>query len=240
MALDSSRRAVFDTNELLENILSYLPLQELFNLQRVSQQWRGVIAASPGLQEKMFLRLQSATPEDTWTVDLYNPRASHKILSRTEREDAAAGSPKFRRVDGDQTEKQGHYIPTTLNPLMRISSCGRTRRHGFLIARSLFDHPTPYRNHLNPVLATMTAIERVFASWTDVVTVRIHPTAFRRNSSFLDMYLSNPPCRVAEGNIMVKFKGSRTLSTATPEPQRGFRIESDTGITLGNVVTAAL
>lgn len=59
---------MFGTCELLEGVLSYLPLKDLFVLQRVSKQWGKVNAASPQLQEKMFLRLQSKIPQETWVI----------------------------------------------------------------------------------------------------------------------------------------------------------------------------
>jgi hypothetical protein len=41
-------------------------LKDLFVFQRVSRQWSEVIAGSSVLQEKMFLRLQSTAPPETW------------------------------------------------------------------------------------------------------------------------------------------------------------------------------
>lgn len=190
--MDSTRRAVFDTNELMEKTMSYLPSRELFILQRVSKQWRGVIAGSPVLQEKMFLRSQSATSKEIWLVNGYNDGTFARSGSSYLRHVARAGVPEFRRADGDKTAKKRIYIPTTLNSELRISNCARSPDSGFLLPTASLVLPTP-------PLADMTAIERVFLGYTDVVSICIRPTAFRRNCSLLNTYLSDPPCRVAEG-----------------------------------------
>jgi hypothetical protein len=65
----SASQDVFETIELLENIVSFLPAEKIFNIQRVSKQWKAVIAASPSIEEKMFLRLKTVPKE------MYEPHA---------------------------------------------------------------------------------------------------------------------------------------------------------------------
>lgn len=62
---DASRQAVLQTNELLEGILSFLPPKQLFVDQRACKQWRNVVASSPELQKKMFLRV-AEVPRQRW------------------------------------------------------------------------------------------------------------------------------------------------------------------------------
>lgn len=65
--LDNPRSAcqrVFETTELLEHVISFLPMKKIFTIQSVSKQWRDVIATSPSIHEKMFLRLKT-TPKET-------------------------------------------------------------------------------------------------------------------------------------------------------------------------------
>lgn len=50
---------VFEAAELLEHIISFLPMKKIFTLQRTSKRWKNVINASPSIQEKMFLRLNN-------------------------------------------------------------------------------------------------------------------------------------------------------------------------------------
>jgi hypothetical protein len=71
MAIAGPRRAALDIPEILENVLSFLPPRALFGVQRVSHLWKGTIAASPPIQENMFLRIRTKTPE-IWM--LTNPK----------------------------------------------------------------------------------------------------------------------------------------------------------------------
>lgn len=55
--------AVFDTAELLEQILLRLPMVNLAKAQRVSQQWKRVTDHSTPLQQALF---RKATPATTF------------------------------------------------------------------------------------------------------------------------------------------------------------------------------
>lgn len=68
MTTDAARQAVLQTDELLDAILVNLSMQQLFVIQRVSKRFKAVIAATPAIQEKMFLR-PSKGPAETWTID---------------------------------------------------------------------------------------------------------------------------------------------------------------------------
>lgn len=68
MAIDSARKAVFDTSELLERIIVHLPLKDIFVIQRVSHQFQNVITTSPDIQTKLFLRLKKQ-PAETLQMD---------------------------------------------------------------------------------------------------------------------------------------------------------------------------
>jgi hypothetical protein len=67
--VDLSRRAALDIPEILENVLRFLPFQNVFGVQRVCRQWKNLIASSPAIQEKMFLRLRNDTSETWMLVD---------------------------------------------------------------------------------------------------------------------------------------------------------------------------
>lgn len=51
--------AVFNTTELLEQIISHLPIHQVFAVQRVSRRWKEVINSSSKIQKKMWLRSSS-------------------------------------------------------------------------------------------------------------------------------------------------------------------------------------
>lgn len=60
---DVAFRRVFGTTELLEQIICYLPMKKVINVQRVAKQWKNVIAGSPSIQEKLFTRRESEGQE---------------------------------------------------------------------------------------------------------------------------------------------------------------------------------
>jgi hypothetical protein len=234
MALDSSRRAALDTNELLENILSYLPSSELFMLQSVSKQWRGVISYSPGLQERMFLRPQSSTAKETWTMEDYTRFGPVGIISSYKSYLGRDGVPMFRRLNSGDTRKHGLVIPLTLNPILRL--LGIPRRYG--------EFTSPW--HLPPRsgLPDESAVHRVYVD-ADWVSIRIRPAALSRHCSLRSVYLSDPPCRVAQVKLLVVFQGympypmQTTYGMHSQTSQAGFRVESDAGLTIGEIFKAA-
>lgn len=57
MTTDAARRAVFDTPELLENIISFLPMADILSkAQRISRAWKAVIQSSHSIQVKLWLK----------------------------------------------------------------------------------------------------------------------------------------------------------------------------------------
>lgn len=54
---------VFNTTELLEHILSFLPMPQLLGKSRVTRDWNTVIENSPALQKKLFLRHNGSQAE---------------------------------------------------------------------------------------------------------------------------------------------------------------------------------
>lgn len=212
MTLDSTRRAVLHTSGLLENVLLHLPLRDLFVFQGVSKQWHTVIASSPGLQEKMFLRLQSATPDETWVLDGYDYARAFGSASAFRQHLKSHGSPKLRlaRVDDGQTTNNSLLTPMTLNPVLRH-----------------FYHK-------------VSAIQRVCLSWKEYVTICIRPAGLRRHSSLLDMHIFDPPCQVIAENVAIEFKkASPYFSSSGNGLGDGFCFESDTGLTIREILMRA-
>jgi len=58
MTTDAARKAVFNTSELLENIISFLPHVDILKTQRLSRQWKNAVDSSPSLQTKLWLKPQ--------------------------------------------------------------------------------------------------------------------------------------------------------------------------------------
>lgn len=60
MTTDASRRAVFDTSELLERIISFVPAREILTkVQRVSRTWKIAVNSSPTLQTILWRKSQA-------------------------------------------------------------------------------------------------------------------------------------------------------------------------------------
>jgi hypothetical protein len=100
MTTDAVRRAVFDTTELLESILVYLPPKSSFGALRVSRRFRAIIVASVPIQEKMFLMVRNK-PQNSW-------------LLKGRRED-----PHFVE---ETTQLSGRLLrtPANLNPFLHL------------------------------------------------------------------------------------------------------------------------
>lgn len=81
-----------------------LTSKDIFVIQRVCRQWKQTIAASPTLQEKMFLRLRNKPPE-TWVWKSDKKRGMKRRPDVTE-----SGGFSIGRV----------YTPVTLNPFLTL------------------------------------------------------------------------------------------------------------------------
>ena len=106
MTTDAARKAVLDTSELLEQIILCLPMTNIFVIQRVCQKFKAVIATSPNIQTKLFLRLRADVPEEAWALDTHSgplPRHPDNV--------------RFRKVDVNS--KGTLYKPVVLNPLLQ-------------------------------------------------------------------------------------------------------------------------
>jgi len=62
----SASQSVLNTTELLEQILSYLPMPKIVGKTRVSRNWKAVIEGSPALQRELFLRHRDSEAEVIW------------------------------------------------------------------------------------------------------------------------------------------------------------------------------
>jgi hypothetical protein len=96
-------RVALDIPEILESVLSFLPPRTLFGVQRVSHLWKSTIAASPPIQEKMFLRLRTKTSE-IWM--LTNPRSVPRGWNRGEER---PGLDWNFRIVGDTEMQSGSW-----------------------------------------------------------------------------------------------------------------------------------
>ena len=92
MTTDAARKAVFNTPELLENIVSFLPHTDILTkVKRLSHQWKEVVDTSPVIKTKLWLRPQNPTAiqpigftdEDTFPEAPLWGKVTMPIYSRT-------------------------------------------------------------------------------------------------------------------------------------------------------------
>ncbi|KAK5683655.1 hypothetical protein LTS10_005189 [Elasticomyces elasticus] len=143
MTTDASRRAVFTTAELLENILMHTPIESVFTAQRVSTQFRDIVAKSVQLQQKLFLRLPILQPTERWTVvgppsprvirlDSKDDLPANVAVSVKPREKsclykpATMLNPHFQTWQGDSND-MNHFAWRTLNRTTDIELRSRSR-----------------------------------------------------------------------------------------------------------------
>ena len=100
-----SRNAVFNTHELLENILFHLDSVEgLLTTRHINHHWNAVILTSPRLQSKMWLR--PAPKHGFWVLDTRSA-----ILRKYKVGDK-------ERFGDEWAERQNIMIPAKVNPLL--------------------------------------------------------------------------------------------------------------------------
>jgi hypothetical protein len=62
----SATETVLNTTELLEHILSFLPMIQILGKTRVSRNWKAVVDGSPALQKRLFFRRPDSQAEVIW------------------------------------------------------------------------------------------------------------------------------------------------------------------------------
>jgi hypothetical protein len=211
MTTDAPRRAALDTTEILENVLSFLPPHTLFVIQRVSQQWRNIIAASPPIQEKMFLRCRVKSPE-VWMLTNPGPR---RDLTLPQYANPVYPDRKFRTVSASEVESgvwkkssggiEHLFTPVTLSPFLR-------REYGII---------SYYIEATN------------ISMWTDVMPTK----ALAQHSSLKNTYLTDPPSKDCEAYLHYE---ARTSSSKPLSITGHARMLSDKPLIWGDVIDQSL
>ncbi|KAK7177548.1 F-box domain-containing protein [Paraphaeosphaeria sporulosa] len=98
----SAKLRVFSTVELLEQILSYVPMYELLHSQRVCRTWRAIITESPALQQALFFRPlhSNSVRSDSW------------LLSALERRRPNVFNPLLQEVFEEWFQYSGYFGPS--------------------------------------------------------------------------------------------------------------------------------
>jgi hypothetical protein len=155
---------VLDTTELLECILSHLSPKQIFGIQRVARLWKDVIAHSPGIQEKLFLKLQNK-PAGIWALLKCARRAQFE--SRKLRLEKITSEPDLESVSITDATL---FTPLALNSFLQLGEDP--------IEGPLCEIPIGDRAHL----------------FTPEITEFRNGLTFDMNSSLLNTYISDPPC----------------------------------------------
>jgi hypothetical protein len=208
--LQSPQEKLVDTTELLEHILSFLPTKGLIACRKLSKRVKGVIDGSLVLREKMLLRPTRAARE-AWRLD-------------PEIDGSGKGITSVRPVAG--------MVPLP------------GRNIGHLQTHYATPHATRTPAILNPIFGYKT--ERMpdlydsrdecdSASTGDTIH-HIGKLHLDRQSSILDMYLTQPPCRQAW--VILRFSVPSNRSEVSHLLCKGL-LELDGGITIRDLFKAA-
>jgi hypothetical protein len=193
-------------------VLSFLPLRNLFVLQRVSKQWGAVIAAAPGLREKMFLRPQNTIPKETWIREGRDKKATDVAEPR-----------RFRRVDGSEeishAIRRTSFAPVALNPVSHI-----LRSEKPAVERVFTRRPEIVKIQLRPAaLRKRSSLLSILISDPPCLVAEVGIVVH-----FED-----------RGRISVPMRTSVALHTRLSEMVR-HHVTSNAGLTIGDCLTAAL
>lgn len=117
MTIDGPRQAVFKTAELLENIVMNLPVKKIFGIQRVSRQFRDIMATSSAIRQKCFLQ-PSGEQRQTWVANSNQSIRTGPIWGWYPPHDA-----HFVK-DSDETKITTlmKVTPARINPLLQLLS----------------------------------------------------------------------------------------------------------------------
>ena len=110
IATDGPRQAVFQTAELLENILLRLPVKSVFKVLRVCRQFRDIVDTSAAIRQMLFIQ-SSAEERQTWAVHWAEARDRYR---GTHIEAYFVNKTKAESVE---TTPGQVFNPARLNPL---------------------------------------------------------------------------------------------------------------------------
>lgn len=219
------KQKVFQTYELTEHILSFLPPRDIFVCQRISKTFKTVTDDSHALQELMFLR-RTGAPRQTWQIANLDTKIDGHGQGITSVDPAArVALLKFPRVHVPHVQ---HFVkphltltPAIMNGLLLRSPAFNDRERNL---------DTLSRNKCDYI---MLMPEFCILCGPKCLKRKNILSDFKQDWSLLNTYLTNPPCRRAW-----------ITYTALRFPSKIYRIdlngllEVETGITMGHVLNA--
>ena len=216
--VQAARQAVFNTVELLENILVYLPFRSIIASQSVCKQFQEIVVKSKAIHRKLFL-IVDEKPQN-WRRVQVRPEPDGYEFRKLEPD---APTPSFGRFPISQMyfmrafKAPKNLTPVRLNPLLKQDRF-RQNGDGFLP-----DHSgnSAYRTLMEPK-ETCNLVHNMHRQSDNEALWR-------------KMYLCDPPCTSAE---------TRFTFEVQREPRRSatvkFEISDSNGITFGSLFDQAM
>lgn len=208
---------VFNTTELLEIILSFLPMPQILGKSRVARNWKAVIDNSPALQRQLFLRHDDSHVEVLGLDHLFPKRQD---WSQDWLHGLDYGQLNFIVSLEDMPV---YTTPVKLNPLLNWENQANLHvAHEIAVA-----HPKPF----DPCLAKLGVVLGKYS--TAYIRHRFGQSWQREqfNSSWCKMYLTTPPIASIVIHVPTTV-GSGGFVVGQGEHIR-VNIHSENGVTLG-------
>ncbi|WPA99254.1 uncharacterized protein RHO25_003871 [Cercospora beticola] len=198
-AAEGLQHAVFDTTELLENILVHLPVEDIYKVREVNKYWKEVIHTSPSILCKLFVNIQE--PKRIWTKSFSSSSEKFKLAPSAPAPAAGGGggskptTTKLSLVEGFEIrEKMGlvGHLPILLNGLEKLN-LRPVRLNPFL--GILNCHIASQRSWASHERMTGDWVEEVEVSFNDVDRQRWRDWIGMEDSLFMSAQITDPPTR---------------------------------------------
>lgn len=211
------RQRTFNTPELLQNILLYLPTKELYIVRRVSKQFKEAISECSPIRDKMFLN-RSISPHETWKIvkgghhGTHFQSVGHWLFMQNSQ---TPEGPMFRVLGPKEPRPRCTFTPAVLHPVFLNGPWGREAR-----IEALRSAPPGWLH----------GIQR----WVSAVMMpaTFESSAVVAKGVLLDAFTSDPRCFVADVRVSHKMRSGIFHST------KDFRIQSVDGLKVKDVYAA--
>lgn len=205
-----ARQAVFQTTELLENIIVHLLLLDIITTKRVSKQFNNVICGSPSIQQKLFLQPLEKGGQQ-WEKSTPTMVAVRDLNIKT----------CTCSIDTGATTHKKRFTPTVLNPLLN-----QVDQMPLLLPRRTPAH----KSRLHKAALHEGEMFAIGKSFRSILTKAASQKDRSNYESWTNMYVTDPPCKSA---LVCMRLGSDSLRIL-------FEIQRSGGITLGELVARYL
>jgi len=221
---------VFGTNELLENIISFLPLKQLFDVKRVSKQWKSLVDNSPGIQEKLFIR-RSNKESEFWVLKEARRLGLQPFGICRKCENYGVRLRFIRHIDSHPPTRICTVISVTLNPILQESCLAVTPDGTISHKNRLLPGPSVnYSAWVNALRYNEACIQNMFVTDPHCDTAYIE---------YLIIYFGNPKPALPYPDIDHNYRHHPRLDTLRVSVS-GITVEARSGLRMRDILRAAL